>query len=159
MERKIHYTSHKTQNELSQIYYAYLEIYVTLFWYLRKGDTLEISSLSWDNGGKCHEQYIWQLVSQSIPYLGFTPAHYWELLLPQYAATIHRCRYRYPKPICMMRVVVCTCRYLRRPTQGPRPRWIWIWRRYTNTKKLPVWGVVFFFFFLNIILAIIDMHI
>ena len=29
-------------------------IFITLDWCLRKGDTLELSSQSWDDGGKCH---------------------------------------------------------------------------------------------------------
>ena len=55
-------------------------IFITLDWCLRTYHASEISSISWDNGVKFHKRYIWQLVLQRIPNLGFTPAHYWELL-------------------------------------------------------------------------------
>ena len=42
---------------------------------MRTWDTPEISSKTWDIGGKYHEQYIWQLALHRAPDLGFIPAH------------------------------------------------------------------------------------
>ena len=77
-----HLQLHTISNSMSDIPKKLVAsiIYIKLYWCLRTYHASETSSISWDNGVKFHKRYIWQLVLQRIPNLGFTPAHYWELL-------------------------------------------------------------------------------